>query len=389
MIRKLYSVGDSQVRNWSPDRNYGAVPNTYIQTYNLPDDEYGVIKFYYPPDLQQYDIISVKFFVYFDQASNALYVRFHKILSDWVEGNGTYGGDSNIPNSITYNNAPRIDTAYTERYISSVQSGGQWVDTLMTNDLNLLPQYGWAIKHRPNVSKWFGFNTREYGLSRTPYLEIVYKLKTPTLSATVERVKDGFKLSWVRQQINYYKPSSYRIFKYNPNVNEYILIKPTPSSTATVNGDTFEYIDREIVDYDYDYKYAIQARYHDEGTEKLTPFIFLDAGTLYKTESPQIEMAAVGGHTAMRHLINTKHSVHLDELNKIELSTWKKSLDATSISNDVDLRLTGDGNTFTKNILPIEDSNLGNIDNRWLEIHAEELKTDVSKTAKLRLWNGR
>ncbi len=379
MIRRLYSVGDAALNQYSPDRNYGGVPE--VQTSG--PESYAVVKFYLPPDLFNYNILSAKLCLYFTQASTATYIRIHKILEPWVEGTGTYGGDDwTNPERITYNNAPLIDSTYIEYYMSSTLTGGQWREISILNDLSFPSRYGWAIKNRPNANRWWHFVTKEGTAGRTPYLEIVYTFKTPVISLRSERIISGFKLTWNKQAINYYQPSSYRVFKYNPVVNEYVFV-------TTLDSNTFEYIDYELFDYDYEYKYCIDARYNDEGTWKYTNPVFVVGGTLYKSDVPQVELAAVGGQSAMRHLINTTHSESFDELNNIEISTWKKSLDATSVSRDVDLRLTGDGNTLTKNILPIDDSNLGDADNRWLEIHSEELKTDTSKTAKLRLWNGR
>ncbi len=385
MNRKIYCSGDAELMSWLPDRNMGAANEIQVGS----GGDYGVVKFNLPPDLLNYDIVFAKLWLYFSQSAPATYIRVHKILEDWIEGTGTRGSSVTPPGSITYNNAPLIDTSYVEHYISSIPSGGQWREISIINDLAYPPRFGWAIKNRPNVERWWTIYTRERPGDYEAYLEISYKYKKPIMTASIERTPNGFKLTWPQQQINYARPSYYRIFKHNPVINEYVLIRPTPDSNATVDGNTFEYLDTETFDYDYNYKYAIDAIYYDSISWGYSEPCFIESGMVYKSEYAQIALAAVGGHSAMRHIIDTKHSMHLDELNKIEMSVWKKDLDATSISDDIDLYVAGDGNTFTKNILPIDDSHLGDADQRWLEIHAEELKTDTSKTAKLRLWNGR
>lgn len=375
MITKYYSVADTAVEAVFPDTNIGG--QTRMDASGLTS--YSLVKFALPPYISAYDISYAKLYFYILDTANAARLNFHRISSDWKEGTGTNWYVDATDGSVTWNTKPSFEADYRQIYISSASY--QWFNIDLTSGAFYDSVYGFLIKQH-HSDDFTSIGTREAGVTRCPYLEISYKLKQPVLSVACSYIGNGFKLTWNKQAINYYQPSSYRVFKYNPVVNEYVFV-------TTLDSNTFEYIDYELFDYDYEYKYCIDARYNDEGTWKYTNPVFVVGGTLYKSDVPQVELAAVGGQSAMRHLINTTHSEFFDELNNIEISTWKKSLDATSVSRDVDLRLTGDGNTLAKNILPIDDSNLGDVDNRWLEIHSEELKTDTSKTAKLRLWNGR
>lgn len=375
MITKYYSVADTAVEAVFPDTNIGG--QTRMDASGLTS--YSLVKFALPPYISAYDISYAKLYFYIISTSNAVRLDFHRISSDWIEGTGVDWYVDATDGSVTWNTKPSFEADYKQIYISSASY--QWFNIDLTSSNFYNSVYGFLIKQH-NSDDNTGIGTRETGIARCPYLEISYKLKQPSLSVTCSYTGNGFKLSWNKQPINMYQPASYRIFKYKPNINEYVMID-------SLDGNTFEYTDTELFDYDYEYKYCIDARYDDEGTWKYTTPVFTDGYRLYKSEYPQMELAAIGGPSAMRHLIQTEHSSDIDSLNKLNISIWKKNLDATTVPSDIDVSLVGNGNTFTKNVLPIGEDKLGDTDNRWLEVHTDELKTEKSRTVKLRLWNGR
>lgn len=110
-----------------------------------------------------------------------------------------------------------------------------------------------------------------------------------------------------------------------------------------------------------------------------------------KTE-PQIELG-VGGE-ALRHAIYTYHNESEADRNSMTFKIWDSSIKnilEEPNSSDPDVILQGDEKVFTKNINPFlnDTYDLGSEESKWRKTNSVNIYSDSTKTAKLKLWNGK